>query len=138
VSLAAGGAVGISVASITLGGAVSAYAQNADIGTSSARAASVTVAASATDTATAYTIAGSGGIGLALQASVATASVGTTVSAYLDNTSIYASGGIALRSRAKQQVAAEAEGYAVSGTLAAGASVALAKVEVANSATVKG
>ncbi len=138
VSVGGGGAIGISLASITLGGTVSAYAEDADIGSFAQRAASVTVEANATDSATTYTIAGSGGIGLALQGSAATATVGTTVSAYLHNTSIYASGGVALRSLARQQVAAEAEGYAVAGYLAAGASVALAKIEVANSATVTG
>jgi hypothetical protein len=138
VAAAAGGAVGISSAVITLGGTVSAYVEDAAIGASSARAGSVTVEANATDTATTYTIAGSGGIGLALQGSVALATVGTTVSAALDNATIYASGAVALRSLAKQQVAAEAEGYALSGTLAAGASVATAKVAVANSATVNG
>ena len=138
VAVAAGGAVGISSAVITLGGTVGAHVEDSAIGTAGNRAGSVTVEASATDRATSYTIAGSGGIGLALQGSVALATIGTTTSAYFDNAAIYASGGVALRSLSQQQAAAEAEGYAVAGTLAAGASVATARITAASSATVGG
>ncbi|WP_139828319.1 hypothetical protein [Maritimibacter sp. HL-12] len=132
-----GVAVGASVGKATIGGAVSAsISEDATIGSSGTRAASVSVTASADSEADTEAYAVGGGIGAALQGAGSIATVRPSVTASVDSAQIYSSGLTEVNASATGSADTEAVGIAVAGGLAAGASAAESEVASEVSTTV--
>ncbi|WP_164730655.1 leukotoxin LktA family filamentous adhesin [Pelagibacterium montanilacus] len=131
-SISGAAAVGVSVSTAAIGGVVEAGIATTTIVDS----ASVDVGTDSRDSATAEATAAAGGIGLALQGSVSLASITTSVSGAITGSDITSSGLIALDSQARQAASSDSWGLALGGLVAAGASIADARVTVSNAATV--
>ena len=137
-AVAGGAAAGVSVVTAEISGNADASIEDAEIGSVGNRAGSVTVLADVTEKATTNAVAAAGGIGIALQGSVADSTVSTTVSGTIENSNIFTSGAISLGSEVQLKTDAEAEGFALGGVVAAGASIATANAAATNTATVSG
>ncbi len=124
---AAGGmAAGAAVSIAQLSGSEQASADAATFGTPTAQVGSVDIQANSTDSANASSLAVSAGIGIAVEGSVATATLSPQVQAFFDNGSIDSAGAVNIGAEADNLVAANASGGALALLGAAGASVATA------------
>ncbi|WP_299742259.1 leukotoxin LktA family filamentous adhesin [Devosia sp.] len=136
-------ALGLSYAAVNLGGLVEAKLDTlagtgVTIGSIGARAASVAVTANSTNTAKATTKAVSGGIGIAALGALAEANSTTSVSTSANKATIYALNNARFASQSGGRAEATAQGLALGGLLAAGGSLAKAKVAEAVSTTISG
>ena len=123
VSVAGTLAVGASIATVKIGGAVTAeVTENAQIGTSGDRAGSLTVSAISNDTAEADTVAVGGGLGAAVQGAGSIVDVKPVVTASLSSARVFTSGLTSVNASATGSADTSAIGVAVAGGLAAGAS----------------
>lgn len=134
-------AAGLSYAAVNLGGAVEAKLARLNgtattIGSAGARANSIAVTASSANSATADTKAVSGGLGLALLGALAEAEATTTVSSMSDGATIYAANETKFDAQSAGRATADAKGLSVGLSVAAGGSLAKARVAEAVSTTI--
>ena len=125
--------IGAAVATTTLGGGVSATVTGGTI-----TAGAVTLKATAADAASDTTVAAQAGLGAALEAAVATATVDPTVKAGISGASITAGGAVLVAAEADETAAVNATGVVIAIGGAAGASVADASVAAQVSTDVSG
>lgn len=139
VSVAGTLAVGASIATVKIGGAITAeVTENAQIGSAGDLAGSLTVSATSNDTAEADTIAVGGGLGAAVQGAGSIVDVKPVVTASLNSARVFTSGLTSVNASATGSADTYAKGVAVAGGLAAGASDAESEFSAAVQTTVLG